>query len=61
LQQRTRVLQSAPAIHQHEKSERSVPERMTPDRQADETSDSKKAKTGSDEQTPASPDDKPEK
>jgi hypothetical protein len=61
LQERTGVLQSAPAIHEHEKGQGSVPERMTPDRQGDETSDSKKAKTGRYQQTPASPDDKPEK
>src|SRR5262249_53768752 len=51
LHQPARVLQSTPAIHQHENGKGGVPDRVTPYRQRDEPSHSHEAQTSGDHQT----------
>ncbi len=56
---RLRVLESAPAIHQHEQREGSVPDRTRVEREANKSNHSDKTEDGGYLKTAGSPDKKP--
>ena len=59
-QKRLRVLEPAPAIHQHEEGESAVPQRSSPEGEADESCNSNEPENRSDHQAMGPSNDEPQ-